>query len=161
MKYFSTVKDLNELRKQYRHLVKMYHPDNGGNLEVIKEVNVEYEQLFKQLKNHESVTGNAEYTNKKYDAELDRAIRDIINQIINLAIEIEICGSWIWIGGNTYSSKNQLKELGFKWASKKRMWYWHSPEEKAKKSKGLSMDAIREIYGSRTVKANTVKYITA
>jgi len=32
MKYFNNVKDLSELRKQYKELLKVHHPDNGGNV---------------------------------------------------------------------------------------------------------------------------------
>ena len=51
MKYFKNIKTLEELRKEYKRLVKENHPDNGGSVEAIKTINVEYEQLFKVLKN--------------------------------------------------------------------------------------------------------------
>ena len=54
MKYFKNVETLEQLRKQYRDLLKKYHPDNGGSEEITKEINNEYEQLFKVLKNRHS-----------------------------------------------------------------------------------------------------------
>ena len=54
MKYFKNIKTLEELRKEYKSLVKENHPDNGGSVEAIKTINVEYEQLFKVLKNSDT-----------------------------------------------------------------------------------------------------------
>ena len=49
--YFVNVATLEELRKQYKKLIKMYHPDNvGGSDEDMKAINAEYERLFKILK---------------------------------------------------------------------------------------------------------------
>ena len=67
--YFNNVQTLDELRKQYRDLLKRYHPDNGGSEEETKAINVEYERLFKLLKNnHDSRQHNAESGNKTSNA---------------------------------------------------------------------------------------------
>ena len=53
--YFKNVQTLDELRRQYRDLLKKYHPDNGnGSEDTTKAINVEYEKLFKILKNNHS-----------------------------------------------------------------------------------------------------------
>lgn len=51
MKYFKNVNSYNELKKAYRELLKANHPDNGGNVEVMQAINVEYEALFPIWKN--------------------------------------------------------------------------------------------------------------
>lgn len=43
MKYFTNCETLEELRKEYKRLVKENHPDNGGSEDAIKIINVEYE----------------------------------------------------------------------------------------------------------------------
>lgn len=45
-KYFKNVKSYEDLKNQYRELLKANHPDNGGNTETMKEINVEYDALF-------------------------------------------------------------------------------------------------------------------
>ena len=41
MKYFKNVETLEELRKQYKELLKKYHPDNpNGSTEATQEVNI-------------------------------------------------------------------------------------------------------------------------
>ena len=86
MKYFKNIKTLEELRKEYKRLVKENHPDNGGSVEAIKTINVEYEQLFKVLKNSDTKENK-----KKYNMEDDEMLRNVINKIINLNIDLEIC----------------------------------------------------------------------
>ena len=38
-RYFNNPETLEELRKQYKELLKKYHPDNGGSEEVTKAIN--------------------------------------------------------------------------------------------------------------------------
>lgn len=160
--YFKNVESLEQLRKQYRDLLKKYHPDNGGSEDITKAINAEYDKLFKVLKDkHESKSaddsGNAnaktsDYNQNMYDWENDKALREVLQKIINFdGIEIEIAGQWIWISGNTYSYKKELKELGFKWASQKKQWYFHTDTFRKKGHKTLSMDEIRNYYGSTKV----------
>lgn len=150
-RYFTNIHSLEELRKEYKRLVKLNHPDNGGSDELIKTINVEYEFTFKMLE--KSDTANS----KKYNMAADEQIRDVINIIINLDINIEICGSWIWVSGNTYGCKSDLKANGFHWASKKKMWYWHDLEETTRSNGKTTMDDIRNKYGSETVKKTVTK----
>ena len=158
MKYFKDCNTLEVLRKQYKELLKTHHPDNGGNVADMQEINAEYDQLFKVLKDkHESKTADgdkATYDNMKYDFTEDKALRDILQKIIGFSdITIELCGSWIWLSGNTYQYKAELKEIGFKWASKKKQWYFHTEAFRKKGHKALSMEDIRNYYGSTEVKA--------
>lgn len=48
-RFFEGVKDVQELRKKYKELLKQYHPDNGGSVEIMQEINAEYDKLFKVL----------------------------------------------------------------------------------------------------------------
>lgn len=158
MKYFNNVETLEELRKQYKELLKQYHPDNPkGSTEATQAINAEYDRLFKVLKDrHESKTADTETNNKnmQYDFEEDAKLREVLQKIIHFSnITIEICGSWIWLAGNTYQYKTELKEIGFKWASKKKQWYFHTEAFRKKGKKALSMEDIRNYYGSTEVKA--------
>ena len=156
MKYFKNVETLQELRKQYKELLKVYHPDNPkGSTEATQAINAEYEKLFKMLKNrHDSNASDKDkssYDNMKYDFTEDAMLREMLNKIIGFSgITIEVCSAWIW-AFDSYNYRKELKEMGFKYASKKKAWYWHSENFRKKSHKALSMDDIRNYYGSTKV----------
>ena len=156
MKYFKNIETLEQLRKEYKRLVKENHPDNDGSDEAIKIINAEYEELFKILKNSDTAENKS-----KYNMAEDEMIRNVINSIINLNVDIEICGSWIWVSGNTYGCKTELKVNGFRWASKKKMWYWHNPEEVTRSYGKTTMEDIRTKYGSQIVKESVKRFCIA
>jgi len=166
-KYFANVNTLEELRKQYKELLKKYHPDNGGNVSNMQEINAEYDRLFKLLKDKhdnkstydESSNTSTDSNNMKYDFTEDAKLREVLQQIIIFdGINIEVCGSWIW-AFNSYEYRKELKNIGFKYASKKKAWYWHSEAFKKKGRKTLSMDEIRNYYGSTEVNTNRIKFL--
>ena len=47
MKYFKKIDSFKDLKNKYRELLKANHPDNGGNVEIMSEINCEYDALFK------------------------------------------------------------------------------------------------------------------
>lgn len=163
-KYFENIRTLEELRKQYKELLKEHHPDNGGNLTTMQEINSEYDRLFKILKDQhdqncssDKIRAGNDYSNMKYDFAEDEKLREMLNNIIHFSgIDIELVGAWIWLSGNTYACKKELKEFGFRWASQKKMWYWHSEAFRKKSHKTLSMDDIRNFYGSTEVKTGRI-----
>lgn len=55
MTYFKNVKSFEDLKIQYKALLKTNHPDNGGNLEAMKEINVQFDALFPIWKNRREV----------------------------------------------------------------------------------------------------------
>lgn len=57
-KFFKNVNNLKELKEQYRTLLKENHPDNGGDPEIMKEINIQYDAIFPIWKNRqEKATG--------------------------------------------------------------------------------------------------------
>ena len=147
---------IEECKKQYRKLVFEHHPDRGGDEEAMKRVNSELDYLKTHNFNiHVSKEGSV-YTNHSQTVPDDVTERfaAIINALVRLdGITIEICGSFIWISGETYEYRKALKALGFKWACRKKMWYM-APSTYRKTGRELSMDEIRVRYGSRMVTNN-------
>lgn len=157
MKWFQNIETLKDLRKEYRRLVLKYHPDNGGDENVIKEVNYEYDILFKKMKHdfeQDDTYSNATDKQKQsYDWQKDSQIRDIILQLAKFGdnISVEVIGTWIWISGG-YEYRKELKELGFHWAREKKRWYIHFNDYYKFGLKPTSMSYIRSKYGVIKVK---------
>lgn len=147
MKYFTNIKTLEELKKEYKRLALENHPDRGGDVEVMKAINAEYDIMFNRVKDiHVNAKGET-YT--KENTETPSEFKDIIDKLIRMeGLEIEIIGCFIWLSGNTKAHKDNIKALGFKWHSTKKMWY-KAPEDYRKKSKKkYSIEEIRDMYGT-------------
>ena len=160
MQFFQNCKTVNEAKSLYRSLCKEHHPDRGGDLTTMQAVNNEYARIIKILASGGDLNPE-EVEEEILNAEQYQAA---INAIINLTgINIEICGGWIWVTGNTYTHRAIFKANGFYFASKKVAWYFRSPDFSTKNRKPLSLDQIRNKYG--TSKINTTqtngKYLKA
>lgn len=152
--FFDTITSIQNLKKKYRELAYQHHPDHGGDEDMMKRINAEYEKVLVRLQRDGGVKKDA--SGKEYGHSVDDGFREIIVKIYNLkGLDIEICGCWIWVSGNTYRFKKELKEAGFFFSGKKKMWYWR-PEDAASKKRRGSMDIedIRMKYGSIGVSAD-------
>lgn len=152
MKYFINIKTLDELKAAYRRLAMQYHPDRGGDTETMKAINNEHDELFEQLKRQH----NAKADENHQTTETPEEFRDIIEQLLKLdGLTVELCGSWLWIGGNTREHKDALKAAGCRWSNNKKLWYWRHAEDGARWSRGRrSMGEIRTKYGSQVFDAS-------
>ena len=51
MKWFINCKTLEDLKAEYKKLVFKHHPDRGGDTATMQEINNEYDEMFKKVKN--------------------------------------------------------------------------------------------------------------
>ncbi len=144
------------VEKAFRKLAMKYHPDrNPGGLEMMQMVNQAYQELkgwegYVEGKAGEESSPNEEETATKSSYGDD--VMDAINAVkACTGIIIEVCGSWVWLSGNTFAWKDTIKESGFKWASKKKMWYFRPDDWIPKKHRPVDMEKIRARYGSTRV----------
>lgn len=141
-------KDLDSLKSKYKSLSKEHHPDLGGDVEAMKTVNVEYDIVFEAIMKGKNLFGTSLEDAIKQDKELREKV-DAISAIEGIIIEI--CGTWLWITGETREVKEQLKDLSFKWANKKKAWYFHVGEFKKRGKKDYSLSDIRSRHGSVSI----------
>ena len=155
MKYFENCKTLDEAKKLYLSLAKIHHPDKGGDTAIFQEILNQFE-AFKPTS--EKYKGEQEQWNAaEYSA--------IVEELIKIpVIEVEICGSWIWISGDTKPYKDLIKAIptgdsykrGF--SGQKSQWYFSPTGYKKLSKKTIPMDQIRSFYGSeRVAKKERVK----
>ena len=44
MEYFKDCETVADIKREYRRLCSIHHPDKGGDVEIQKEVNIQYHQ---------------------------------------------------------------------------------------------------------------------
>ena len=143
MLYFNSVKSADELKSLFRKLCNELHPDKGGKSSDFINMMNEYNSIKDSF-------------NKDFEAENLNADKfyNLIQQLdILQGCEIEFIGTFIWIGGDTKTNKDLIKNLildGYntaRWAKNKQLWYFSPMEYKKKSGKAFTMDQIRSSHG--------------
>lgn len=159
MKYFTNCKTAEELKRVYRKLAKQLHPDLGGDTEEFKIMQNEYETMWERLKNIHTNSNGETYT--KETTETPQEFINIIDVLTSFNdIEVEICGSWIWVSGNTKEHKEILKNLKFRYSHKKQAWYYHTEPYRKKSKRELTLDEIRDMFGSQKYQPKAEKELS-
>lgn len=165
MTYFTNCKNIEDVKETYRKLAKKLHPDCGGDAEEFKKMMAEYTVIFKRLKNVHRTANKAEQAEQESHTEYQETpemFADIINKVIFMdGVEIEIVGSWVWLSGNTYAYKEDIKAAGFFWSSKHKKWYWNGGTHKSKKHSKLSFEQVKNLHGCQKVKSAMQARLTA
>jgi len=146
--------DIDSLKKSYFKLAKVYHPDAGGTKEQFQRLQKEYDGLFKTIMSGSNLSAN-DIAN---EIELDENLRQAVDAIIGISsLNVELIGKWIWVSGNTYPIRNELKNAGFMFAPVKKMWYYKGIESAGRGK--LTIDEIRKKYGSQAIQKEGMKKI--
>jgi len=147
-RYFDGCRDEQEIKSRYRDLAKQHHPDLGGDAEIMKAVNNAYEAALKgayRRAGMDEAKVNARWA-------MDEEIAVMAMKVLRLKKElhVELCGVWLWITGNTYAAKEELKAFGCRFSGPKKAWYWHREEDGQDKwhKRAISLEEIRARYGS-------------
>ena len=130
----------NEIVKlAFRLACKKYHPDinPAAGEDMMKLINAAYEVLKDYI-------GDIQEQENNYSELLNNAL----SAIADLSLDVEVCGAWVWITGDTKTHKEALKAAGFKWANQKKAWYYRPAGYKSRNRSGFSLDDIRNKYGS-------------
>lgn len=154
MRFFNECETLDQVKTLYRKLAMQYHPDLGGDKETMQAINTEYAyataQLLKGAKLSEQDT--------EQELRFSEDYRIVIEKIINLpGIKVEIVGLWIWVTGETKPVRQELKNAGLFYASKKQAWYYRRADLKELRGGKKSLDEIRSKYGSEEINSRNVK----
>lgn len=149
--YFHHVDCLEELKRQFHELCLKLHPDMGGSQDEFIAMKRDYDRLFKLVRDTHKAANGSVY--EKETTETADEFTDLIVALLKLNLVIEVCGSWVWVGGDTKAVKDDLKALGGRWSRDKGRWYF-TPKDKGKRHRGWNpapwdMERIRNTYGSR------------
>lgn len=152
--WFEGCKTVEEIRSRYHKLAMQYHPDRGGSHQTMCDINAAYEAACKFYVRNDK-KAYARYTTSDareayYSAQdiLNEKIRIIIERLVKLGgLNVELCGSWIWVDGNTRPHKETLKALGGRWSKDKGKWYFVGAPSHGYRR--YTMDEIRSFHGSK------------
>ena len=166
-KYFANINTAEELKKAYKEYCLNLHPDKGGNAADFIAMRAEYKTAAERIARKEVRAQEYRRTNDsdQAGAERQRTFEEILKEFTALAdvvadlaglegITLEICGSWLWITGQTFLQKDAIKAAGCFYSSKKKAWYWKPFDGFFKKRGNLSLNEIRDKYGSIKVDTN-------
>lgn len=104
MKYFQNITSLSELKKQYRELVKNNHPDKGGDIAVMQDINNEFEQLYNIWEDRKETADTTGYASDYEGATAKQYTQHIYEEY-----------GWTGSRRDRYYSRKELKEIFAKW----------------------------------------------
>lgn len=167
--YFTHCTTAEELKAEYRRLAMQYHPDVTGDEStepIMQQINAAYDDAWPRLKDrHESTreeTAGEVYTASQSTGETPEEFRAVIIAVLTMhGVNLELCGRWLWITGNTRPYAETLKAIGCRWSPKKVAWNWHTAKDHSFGRGQWSLDSIRTAYGSTKIVADERKAITA
>lgn len=149
--YFKNCKSLDEAKKLYRRLSLENHPDRGGDLKKMQEINRQYQAFLSSFRpgkeRPDETTEQAEE-----EINLSQEFWKALSMILPLEdLTVELVGSWLWATGNTYQHRGTLSLAGFKYAKAKKAWFFTTDEISFSK-KRQTLDEIKYKYGAHKIK---------
>ena len=148
-----TAKDKESLKKMWFRMAMKLHPDKGGDEEIFKFASNEYESLFSRLKDGFKRSEKEHYEESPNEDELSEMLFELLMKYSRISmLNVELCGSWIWITGDTKPHSDEFKEDHFMWSPKKSAWYFHEGKYRKRGKKHYSLEEIRMMHGSRFYK---------
>lgn len=139
-----------DIKKSYWALSRKYHPDvNPAGEHLMQQINAAYSALKDLADPVDCSNARA----KTWEGDILEQFSEVLRNIVGLeGLVFELCGSWIWVTGDTWTHRAAIKAAGFNWSKSKAAWYWHPPQAWTRSRGSYSLDEIRERHGSQRIK---------
>ena len=167
--YFNleAIKSRSDIRTQYLKLAKKYHPDVCKTLapdeanRIMKLINAELEYLDNNYTKFINQDNKEASFKEKSFINLDKFKKALDPVIALQGVNIEICGSWVWVSGYTLPYQKIFNQAGYFWSRSKKAWFYNGQVTKCGFKGHYTMGQIRDMHGSVKVENKEVKYLQA
>lgn len=132
----------DEVQLRYDELSKVF----TGQDEMLYAIKSEYSTLMNVL-----AESKPDEAVKEETFTLSDIIKVLQERINPDGLKLEIVGKWLWLSGATYTVREGLKQLGFRYSPDKKSWYWRAEEDRSTNEKPIPLEMIKEKFGSQQV----------
>lgn len=154
MKFFSDCRTIEEVKNRYRDLAKKYHPDLGGDTATMQFINAEYSEAMRR-----AITAEENEYQRDHATAGFEPLREAIEFAVTLPenVSVIIRGFWLWLEGETYLCKDQIKSftstdgIRFRWSKHKTAWYFAAVPSMNRSGHCYSFEEIEAIHGREVV----------
>ena len=143
IKHLKELESIDDVKSKYRQLSKLFHPDKGGSVAIMQELNSEYQYIINCFYTYRRDWENELYQLNKFNCQ----IAPISNTI---GVKIQIIDDTVWVTGKTFDIKELLKSLGYRFSKINKAWYFSNI--KYYTDNYLIGDLVN-IYGTRIIKS--------
>jgi hypothetical protein len=161
MEFFTSLMNVDEIKKAYRKLAMKWHPDrnNGSNesTEMMKRINNAYHAALKGFHGKtyrpENSTPDQKEWTYYYNQKKEQSVIDKLNELIAHDLsedaEIWLVGFWIWVvNTNREHDKKFMNESKMRWHTKRNAWYWKpAGKRRSRYNKRESLSGLAAKYG--------------
>jgi len=130
-----------EVQLRFDELSKVFN----GQDEMLKTIKAEYSTLMAVLTESKPVEA------AKEKVSVSDKIKELQENVKQDGLRLEIVGQWLWLSGATFTVKDVLKALDFRYSPDKKSWYWRSDQNRSSNEKPIPLEMIREKYGTNLV----------
>ena len=153
--FFAGCSTVEQIKSTYRQWAFKLHPDHGGDLEQMKELNLQYERTLKNANGQTSVDSEGKEHVYRYNESIENELVEILFQLLSLKmqdVDLLLIGSWVWVVGDTKPHKDQLKNLKCRWHSQRSCWYYRSAKSRCFSQSSGDLSELAQKYGCTNVK---------
>lgn len=145
---------ITEGTAMYRDLATKHHPDHGGSVTDMQEINAEWDELKPTLPrfcSEQAKQGRQQYEQAQAASNAAKAAQDAktAKMAAELAkcpgLQFDVVGSWIWADANRKYTRT-LEALGFRWSKNRSKYYWHPAGDSSRRNRRASYEEIYQKY---------------